>query len=125
MDLIRAIMMRLEEMHLEAGSFYIIEWNDDIFRFEDFTLDEVVYHMKLIQQAGLTEPYNENAMAGFAYTGITWAGHDFLDSIREPEVWRKTKSAIQSAGSFTVELMIDAAKAYAKQKLREVTGLEI
>jgi len=44
------------------------------------------------------------------YVRITNAGHDYLDSIRDPEVWRKTKQAAAKAGGFTLDVLSDVAK---------------
>jgi hypothetical protein len=39
---------------------------------------------------------------GFGVTGLTSSGHEFPDSVRDPEIWRKTIEGANKAGSFTV-----------------------
>ncbi|WP_197529076.1 DUF2513 domain-containing protein [Aeoliella mucimassa] len=52
---------------------------------------------------------------------MTWAGHDFLDSIRSNEVWNDTKKSIANAGvGVTLAIITELAKTCIKQKL----GLE-
>ncbi len=37
---------------------------------------------------------------------LTWGGHDFLDAIRNDDVWSKTKSTVQEkVGSATFEVV--------------------
>ncbi len=49
---------------------------------------------------------------------ITWEGHDLLDSMRDPKVWKVAKDKVLAPGvSFTFELLKDFLKAAAKQSL--------
>ncbi|KCZ88038.1 DUF2513 domain-containing protein [Hyphomonas jannaschiana] len=56
---------------------------------------------------------------------ITAAGYDFLDSVRDDEVWRKTKEAAASAGGFTIDLLGDLAKGLIKTQIKRLTGVEV
>ena len=51
--------------------------------------------------------------------GLTWEGHDFLDTIRTDSVWEKTKSYIKDQGlqSVPIELLKKAAVAVMEQNL--------
>jgi hypothetical protein len=41
---------------------------------------------------------------------ITMAGHDYLDSVRDPKVWTKTKSVLENVGgSAALEVVKDVA----------------
>ncbi|WP_167804211.1 DUF2513 domain-containing protein [Limosilactobacillus fermentum] len=40
---------------------------------------------------------------------ITWKGHEFLDNIRDPEVWGKTKSITGKFASVSVSLVSNIA----------------
>lgn len=57
--------------------------------------------------------------------GLTYAGHDLLDAIRDPEVWRRTKAAAGATGAWTLDLLKDLATAYVKLKLKEATSIEL
>ena len=46
----------------------------------------------------------------FAILRLTPAGHDFLDSVRSPEVRKKTKIGAEAAGGFTMDLLKDLAR---------------
>jgi hypothetical protein len=47
---------------------------------------------------------------------LTWNGHEFLDDIRDPEIWRKTKELAKSVPSVGLVLW-EIAKAEVKTKL--------
>lgn len=56
---------------------------------------------------------------------LTWHGHEFLDAIRDPEVWKKTKNGALAAGGFTFDLLKELAKGYLKKQIADRTGVEI
>jgi len=56
---------------------------------------------------------------------LSWAGHDFVDSVRSPEVWAKTKKGAEAAGGFTVDLLKDLAKGFIKKQIEDLTGVKI
>jgi len=55
---------------------------------------------------------------------LTWMGHEFLSSIRSPEIWKKTKSGVKKIGGASVDLMWEVAKAYAKHVAKEKLGID-
>ena len=60
------------------------------------------------------------------FRSLTWAGHGFLDAVRDPEIWVETKrSASVAAGGFTMDLLRDLATNFIKKKIEDVTGVEI
>lgn len=60
--------------------------------------------------------------------GITWAGHDFIDTMRSQEVWERTKQAMREAGGGGFGLMLDlgkkVAEGFIRTKLKEATGID-
>ena len=77
----------------------------------------------LLDDAGLVDFWNLRSGAksdAIPIAGLTWRGHDFLDSVRDPEIWRKTKEGATKAGGFTLDLLMDLAKAIIKAKLGAV-----
>jgi hypothetical protein len=49
-------------------------------------------------EAGLIEAQNLVTMQKYLWLPkrLTWDGHEFLDAIRDPEVWRRTKEGVAS-----------------------------
>jgi hypothetical protein len=52
-------------------------------------------------------------------------GHDFLDSIRSPDVWNKIKKDALIAGGFTLDLLMKLATGYIKKALEDATGIKL
>lgn len=72
------------------------------------------YHCKMLRDAGLIEAsiseYMGGGIGGQAIR-LTWAGHEFLDSIRPKSTWDKVKMQAKEKG---IGLTLDAIKALAE-----------
>lgn len=119
MDLIRELLLRLEAMDLRAGSIHMIDFTDPLLVVEDFSFDEVYYHLKLVIDAGLTQPHKQG-MNHFVFSGLSWQGHDFLESVRDTKIWQETKEAAKRTGAWSIEMLGAIAKAIAKDQLRKI-----
>jgi Hypothetical protein (DUF2513) len=64
-------------------------------------------------------------MLGITFSGLTWAGHDYLDAVRDPEIWKKVRQTTDAAGGFTLELVKDLAKGFIKTQIKKHTGMEL
>jgi hypothetical protein len=56
---------------------------------------------------------------------LTWKAHDFLDSVRDPEIWEKTRKGIEDAKGFTFDLIRDLAKGFVKKQIEDYTGVRL
>ena len=54
-----------------------------------------------------------------APAGLTYDGHEFLDTIRDNQVWKLTKDTAKKAGVGGLKVLVEVGKSYAKQKLIE------
>lgn len=62
-------------------------------------LDETPYlNMELI-------PGSNSGIAGVFVTSITWEGHKFIDTIRDPKVWKATKKIASHLESVSIDLI--------------------
>ena len=80
----------------------------------------------LVDQAGFLEGTIIGTEAGgedWLHLQLTWNGHEFLDAVRHPEVWRKAKDGASKIGSASVGILLEIAKAYVKQLAKEKLGL--
>ena len=125
MDLIRELMLLLDGIELPPGVVRTMSIYDESLKIDKIKPDIVFRHLKLLCDAGFIEDEMNESNADLIFRGLTWAGHDFLDSIRDPEIWRKTKDSAKAAGGFTVELLSDIAKGFVKTQLKKATGVEI
>jgi hypothetical protein len=82
-----------------------------------------------MEEAGLIDAYHdgdrEYGTFEWNIRRLTWEGHEFLDAVRDPEIWRKTKAGAATTGGFTLGLLKDLATAYAKHVAKERLGLDM
>ena len=112
MELIRKILLKVESnTHQLKGPTLI----------EGFSQALLVYNIKLLAQAGFITPSSLiDATRGYSVnhiSGLTWEGHDFLDSIRDDSTWTHVKSKIKDIGSVPLEVVKALAIAYLTNKL--------
>jgi hypothetical protein len=50
---------------------------------------------------------------------LTWRGHEFLDTVRDGEIWRQTKETATKVGAASFQAIFAIATAAIKQKLTE------
>lgn len=115
-DIIREILIRLEESDIEKGCLRLSS-------FPQKRAHEISYHVELLIEAGLVHGKVSKTLGpgpyDFMAIRLTWSGHEFLDAIRSDTIWQKTKSSFLSKGlSMTFDLVksvaVDAASAYLK-----------
>ena len=85
------------------------------------------YHLEMLDQAGLLNAMESNAIGHDQWYDLrlTWQGHEFLETIRDPEVWSRTKAGAKKAGNFAMGFVVDLATAYGKHVAKERLGIEI
>lgn len=96
--------------------------------------EEVNYHSRmLIERKFLFEDCiilnasmdDGTPVVKFRSDAVTDAGHEFLDSIRDPEVWRQTKEGIVAVKGLTLDLVTSLGKSYLKKKIKDITGEDL
>lgn len=92
------------------------------------TSHEADYHVLLLTEAGLISAMDVRT-DGDPYemwpTRLTMAGHEYLDTIRDEEVWRRTKEGARAVGSFSLDALGALAKGLVREKIRKHTGIEV
>ena len=79
---------------------------------------QVQHHFRLLVEAGLaTAGYISPNDRCWIAVRLTWRGHEYLDQIRDPEVWRFTKAAMRKTGIWSLETMGAIAKSLIFAKL--------
>ena len=105
MDLIRTILLKIEEQgDPQLRRVPTIQGADE---------HTVRSHVGLLLDAGLVRAIDASTYSSRDYLeiGLTWEGHEFLDNIRDPEIWRKTKSGAKKVGSFSIGILAEIARA--------------
>jgi len=90
MDLVREILLRVEAN--EKPTVPIAP-----FEIDGYPPEIVYHHVHLLDDAGLLTTLGRPGMDQWFPKTLTWQGHDFLDAVRDPEVWAKTKQGALAA----------------------------
>lgn len=110
-DLIRVILLASEESADSISTRDITEWAPDL----------VNYHIEMLVQAGLVTGECTTGLGNSGTTcvvnSLTWAGHEFLDSIRSKTVWNSVKRSALDKG---LSLSFDVVKMVAMEVVKSV-----
>jgi hypothetical protein len=114
MDLVRAILFKLEEQGEPEARMDLT--------LPPYTPDQIAYHAKIMQEAGLIETEESGGVGQFRVypTRLTWEGHEFLEAAREDTRWNAAKRKVgEVAGGVTLQTWKDLLT----QQLRSELGL--
>jgi hypothetical protein len=114
MDIIRKIILAVQEA---PGPIFKVEGIDQT----DFN-----YHVQLIDEAGLAVAVLSKGQMGIPNKAgifrLTWAGHDFADSITDDTIWEKAKdNVIKPSASWSFGILLEYLKFEIK---RHIPGME-
>jgi hypothetical protein len=111
MDLVREIMLKLEERpDYDLGPVEI--------EIEGYSHNQLSYHVMLLHEAGLIEAMDLSSFSGLAWRPkrLTWAGHEFIEASRDNSRWEKAKAILkQKSGG----IVFDVLKALLVQLAKE------
>lgn len=102
-DLLRKIMLHIEAQPESQCQLRADDW-------PEYGEDEVNYHLNLLIEARLVKgecSVRRSAIVQCRVTGLSWAGHEFLDSIRGESAWLNIKKEVKARG---LELGFDVVK---------------
>jgi Hypothetical protein (DUF2513) len=125
MDLIRELLLKLEALPMRLGEERSIPLDAEEIAVPGYDLNDIDYHLTQIRKSGYIDEGGARPMLGIGLRCLTPAGHDFLDSVRDPETWAKTKNAAARAGGFTINLLKDLANGFIKKQIEEKTGIKL
>ena len=129
LDLIRDILLKCEkseERYFDIGTY---EWTDHDMRERELQSDDwnesEVFHLDLLTQGGFIQR-SVSEHSDIEMFEITWVGYDYIEAVRNENIWRKTKAAVAESGaSLTIELVKGVAASFAKTQLKKHTGIEL
>ncbi len=115
-SLLRAILLEVEE----SPGFDGRKRQFFSFEIEGYTKTEVHFHVHMLIQAKyLAADEHED---GFIGHGLTLAGHDYLDLIRDTGTWRMAKGKFGELLICLLRLTGDVAGSVVKQSLNDHLG---
>lgn len=120
MDLVRTILLRVEDAHEPLDLADLVEKDASE---ED---EQVVAHhvSLLVEQAGFMKGIDVSSHDGDNWIdlSLTWAGHEFLDNVRDPDVWRQTKVGAKKAGGFSLQILAKIAEAVVMDRVNKLVA---
>ncbi len=110
MDLIREILLQVERREPKQPLEVKIEGRDR---------QEIVGHVRLLQEARFVEATFTGGPTAMVHR-LTWDGHEFLDSVRDPTVWAKVTKRLKKVGGFA---SVDVIKTLGIAVIKDQLGL--
>lgn len=114
LDLLRDQLLQIEKLDRGDGEDLKLDRKGA----EDLVFRE---HLRLLKEAGFIEafevPDTEDDSVHYLPTRLTYTGHEYLDAVRDPEIWKATKSIARNAGGAGIALVWEIAKAEIKRRI--------
>ena len=118
-DCVRDLLLALEELlqfEEDDGNIYYpslfsskVENHENLKRYSK--ADIAYTTLKLVEADYINAAIvDQGSMhCGAVYASITYLGHQFLETIRTPSIWKETKSIAKSVGSFAINVLSNIA----------------
>lgn len=115
--LVRKIMLTCEEQKNLTEPMY---WNplklwDFHAEHPDYSKEEIAYTLILMEEAGFIDANvidHDAGIVDIVVYRLTYSGHEFLDTLRSPEIVKKIESAISSVGSASLSIILELGKSF-------------
>lgn len=112
-ECVRSALLFIEEEH-KLGMFLQLPEFLDAKSLSEFSKDDIEYTLLQLTDAGFIvgkARYGGNTLVSFSCAGLTWNGSQFIDTIRDDKVWRKTKDAVSKLSSVSLTVLSSLATA--------------
>lgn len=110
MDTIRSLLLWMEEQDTDMFIFQMLPPLPDF--------EATMGHAKMLISGGFIDVSDRYTLR------MSWSGHEFLDKVRDPEIWRQTKEGASKVGSWSVKFLGELATGFLKAKAVEL-GLPV
>ena len=122
-DCVRSILLELEKKprfddDLRITPVPVEEMFAALDRYSD---GDILYCIETMKDAELIKANLQYGGGSFIMgyvSGITYKGHELLDSIRDRKIWQRLKQLLSAAGATTFDIIIDVAKDIVKSNIR-------
>lgn len=117
MDLIRKILLHVEKC--DNLQFAIVGYEEQC----------IAYHVRLLVEAELLHAVALTCLDGkivlqeCGHTGLTWAGHEFLEASRDDGLWAKAKQATSSTGGIVLDVLKSILIGLSTEAAKKAAGL--
>ena len=115
-DCIRDILLYIEKHTTYKCS--TVDTNSLIKHFKNkYDTDTIYYHIRMISQADLVDDVEWADDAPIFVSGLSWNGHQYIDSIRDDGIWKSVKEDIKPLKSVPLNIIIQIGTLLIKRKL--------
>ncbi|WP_421611979.1 DUF2513 domain-containing protein [Agrobacterium tumefaciens] len=127
MALVRELLLRLETTEIEGPGGLLLTGSSPEVAVEGYRDNVIHYHLHLLDDAGFLMPLRIKKQPSISVTfrGLSWSGHEFLDSVRRKDVWDHTNAILKKAGGGTFEIAKAVAVAYISEQLSSQFGIAL
>jgi len=116
MDLIRDLLLFVEsEPGFDGNHGFVPNVPSEVG--STHSTKEISYHLDLLMKEGFLSGMPRLAKTPII-SGLTWKGHEFLDDIRDPSIWDKTKERAKGLTSIGLAFIWEVAKAEIRTRLK-------
>ena len=112
-------------LYIQDQDTFTVPWNDMVRAVKDYEQREIVWHLNLLEEAGLTTWVTEPVQVGpdewddaVLEVRITWKGYDFLAEASNSSFWEGAKRRAGDAfSSLSLGTLTALLQSVAKQQL--------
>jgi hypothetical protein len=119
MDLIRTILLAIDQNQQMDGSRDFFITDPEQLGITDHSIEQTNYHLDLLISGGFVN----GAPRGHIVRGLTWSGHEFLDSIKDAGIWQTTKERLSGLPTITLKVFAHVAEALGEAAIKKHLGL--
>lgn len=112
-DCIRAVLLDIEDnvtlyKKLNINQFPELKYSSE------FSIQDITYSLVKLEEAGYIDAAFTKLLQDGTYYyarigNLTFIGHEFLDNIRDPKIWKMTKEAANKVGKFSITTLASYA----------------
>jgi hypothetical protein len=113
MDLVRDILLLIE-----SNDKFWVDWRDCEFESLDRDYTTVYYHIKIMVDGGLLECEKAKYADQYDSLYITAKGHEFLDCVRNDDIWHTVKERIAVVGGAPSDVIMLLANRLIRERVR-------
>lgn len=117
-DCVRHLLLEIESNKKLGEPLTEYNFKDNIV-FGKYDFETVMYSLLKLKEANYVNvslSWESGHVIGYLINDITWAGHEFLDNIRDNKTWSEVKNVASKTSSMSLTLMSKLAFQYLSQK---------
>ena len=122
-DCIRSILLTLESYPYN----YECEINQLYSDVSEFSKEDIQYCAYKLHEIGYIDAHVSDfdgpSQHVFRIYDITFSGHEFLNSIRAPELWKKTKSVASKIGATSISAITQISSGVITALIKSTLGI--